>query len=187
MKRITIGMLLSAGSLFQASAGDIGLGVSLKANEGSIYVPYQIGAGMLVEGNLRYTRQDSSGAGPDHISESFSSSSQSEGVGLFHLRQLGDKNRLYLGSRLFYVRDRASRDMQYGDRLTSTRSGWGITPTLGYEYFPVRHLSVGGEVGWSHTWFRGSDPAFSPDGIGTFRSRGTATGTTSSIIVRAYF
>lgn len=173
------------------AGGDVGIGVSFKSNEGSIFLPYQVSERFRVEGNLQHRRMQSESRGPWEGRSNATDRSTSIGVGLMWLRPVGQGSTLYAGPRLSYLNRSFKNTMVSQDpalprevSYKTSASGLSVAPTLGYEYFPIKHLSVGGEVAVSYVKLDGgvawSNAAEAP-------MRSTSTETTSSLIVRMYF
>ncbi|HEX9082867.1 MAG TPA: hypothetical protein VF768_11345, partial [Holophagaceae bacterium] len=107
------------------------------------------------------------------------------GVGLFWQKQMPERTSVYLGPRIGYVSEKNDINA-YSVISSNDTHGFEVIPTLGFEFFPVKHLSLGGEVGYrfiqvrSSTSFVPYTPGYGPSDI---RSQETV----STFLVRYSF
>lgn len=170
------------------SAQEIGLGMSLRQGDTAIYLPVKTSHGLLIEGFLNYDHSNQSSqvlsaSGPDG-SQSFSMRSLVLGVGIFWMRPITGNTYAYLGPRLGYTTLRSSTSGPLGTGDT-TNHGYTVSPTLGIEYCPIKHFSIGGEIGYRYTKLDSSSTYSGFSGSGS--SSSANDGTVTSIIMRYYF
>ncbi len=61
-----------------------------------------------------------------------------------------------------------------------------VRPTLGFEYFPIKHVSIGGEAGYNFSRMSGhSNPTSGTVDSTTYEN--ASNGTVTSVMVRLYF
>ena len=165
-------------------AGDVGIGVSLKSNDSAVYVPWKLSPYLMLEGRLEYQRGSDETTNPGLGSTAFRRTTYSLGAGLFGQRQLGDATRLYAGGRLSYLDEKQEQGpYSPGVDFEDRSHGWAVAPTVGVEYFPIKQLSLGAEVGVSYAKLNGTASMGGPDA----RTSASSTSTVSALIVRYYF
>jgi hypothetical protein len=182
MKMATAAFCAAFAATGACQAGDLGIGVSVKSNDSAVYLPFKVAPHLMLEGRLEYQRDARSdeipGVGPD----TENATSCSLGAGCFGLSQLSESTRLYAGGRLSYVANRNEMNAPFGSS-TIREHGWSVAPTVGVEYFPIKQLSVGAEVGLSYARLTGT---LSSGGMDADTTR-NHTSTESALIVRYYF
>lgn len=174
-------LFLLLGFTFHANAVELGIGVSMKNCENSLFLPLKLNKNWLLEGQVQAMKmkQTVDGDGP---TPSFTNSFLRAGLGIFWTRQVADKTRLMVGSRFSRVRRTFG---SYGSE--DSAQGLDVAPTVGVEFFPVRWLSIGGEVAYGFERITGSSnwnssiTGTSPD----YHIRSQET--RSALILRAYF
>lgn len=184
MNKLVSTFFAGVGLLSTCGAADLGFGVSAIPENGfrTIYFPVRTG-GMLIEGSL------TSGHGNQSAGQQKSSYTLfSPGVGVFWLKSITENSNLYLGSRISYIYQKNSSD-GYGFtdqtfHFESKNNGYSITPTLGFEYFPIKHLSLGGEVSYSYSKMNIRNVQSSNE---TFDGNSKGHGTNTDLIIRWYF
>jgi len=192
MRKITALSLAALGFYPCCSAQQFGIGMSLKQYESTLYLPVKTKGGLLIEGALTYSHSSQSSSQTDSLgnayNNTYSSSSLIPGVGIFWLMPMTENTHAYLGPRLWYISQKQSNSGYYGGPSgVSTENkthGYAAAPILGFEYFPLKNISIGGEVGYSFTKQSGSSTSIP---VGSSTSDYTSNGTTSSVMVRYYF
>jgi len=167
--------LLALASLAIAApvwSADFGVGVSAKSNDSTIYVPIDINDSFRVEPLVRYSKDTSVFAGGRSKYETYEI-----GTGLFKLYPLTESIHIYYGGRLSYLNLKAETNFQAPvvDFNRSSSDGYRIAPTLGFEYFFKKHLSIGGEAQWYYSDLEAN------------RQDVSATGTNTNLILRLRF
>jgi hypothetical protein len=180
MKRVLLIAALCGISV--TAAAEVGLGVSIRSNDSTIYVPIEIGDSFRIEPLLRYARSKSESTTSGFRLES-DSRTYSIGTGLFALTSLGESITLYYGGRLSYMSQRASGTSlemgPFGPSYLTIRSeadGFSVAPTVGLEYHLAKFFSIAGEAALTHTDIDGDDNLESK-----------TTSTTSNIVFRYRF
>jgi len=167
---------------FAAQSADFGFGASFKSNESTIYFPIKIDQKFLLEPYVRYTDRDSvSIAGI----QSISTKDLVLGFGTFWTSQPMDSASLYIGARVAYVQSEQVTRTQLGIPTTFTQDmdGYLIAPTVGFEYFVIERISIGGEIAYEYSNIDG-------DTTSTFSTTSTEqkfSGTRTNILFRYYF
>lgn len=165
-------------------AGDVGIGVSLKANDSAVYVPWTLGPHLMLEGRLEYQRNSDEFSNFGQGTTEIKTTTYSLGAGLFGQRRLTESTRLYAGGRLSYLDAQQEQGpTPWGTVIEDHRHGWAVAPTLGVEYFPIKQLSVGAEVGISYAKLNGTNSGVGPNAS----ISSSSTSTVSALIVRYYF
>lgn len=185
MNKFIIVALMAMGTSVPSFTSDVGIGLSVRSNDYAIYVPYKASDRIQLEGAIRYAHQNDenewSGTTPEHWRSS--TTFTTAGIGVFWLQPVGEKGRAYIGPRLTYARNE-NKSSSPGYSVSNKGDGYAIAPTIGYEYFPVKNVSLGGEVGLEYGRFNQS---FTRDGINDSASHSSSSGTTSALILRVYF
>jgi hypothetical protein len=127
-----------------AWAADVGVGISAKSNDSTIYVPIDFGNAWRLEPFVNYVQaKQELAAGP-----SVDSHTLRIGTGVFALQPLGESLQLYFGGRLSYLDVEAEQFSSITGTVTSKGDGYRVSPTLGFEYSFNKHVSLGGEAEW---------------------------------------
>jgi len=182
MRRIFLALIFAI-LPFAAQSADFGFGVSFKSNESTIYFPIRIDQKFMLEPYVRYADRDSvSTAGI----QSISTKDLALGFGAFWKSQPIDSASLYIGARAAYVQSERITTSQLGispATFTQDMDGYLIAPTVGFEYFVIERISIGGEIAYEYSNIDG-------DTTGTFTSTSTEqkfSGTRTNILLRYYF
>ncbi|MCI0508074.1 MAG: hypothetical protein L0Z73_18495 [Gammaproteobacteria bacterium] len=153
-----------------------GIGVQLNTGN-AIYLPVKITDTLRIEPYFDATEQDIQQSGLTSGAESYLF-----GAGIFKAQRKSDNLTLYYGVRLAYVRQEF-----YFSSSTSVGSdeqdGYQIEPALGFEYFILDSVSVGGEAGYFYQKLEGT----SVDSSGTYDMERKFTGTNTNFLLRYYF
>lgn len=116
-------------SVASAHAADFGVGANIGSDSSTIYAPINLSEGFRIEPYLSAYKSDYDNA----------SYRRSElGAGFFKLEKTSNQTDVYWGARVGYI-DGRDTDKEDFD-------GYSVAPVLGFEYFPVKNFSVGGEV-----------------------------------------
>ena len=184
MKMASAAVWAVLGSAMVCHAGDVGIGVSLKSNDSAIYVPWKLSPHLMLEGRVEYQQFSNEFGAIQGGTVEFKTATYSLGAGVFGLSQLSDSTHLYVGGRLSYLSQKQDQgSFPSGFELESRQHGWSMAPTLGVEYFPIKQLSLGAEVGLAYTKLNGTT---SGGGLDSANNR-SSTATVSALIVRYYF
>lgn len=185
---MAIAVMATAG---RAMAAEVGVGLSLKQDENGIFIPVKARENLFIEG---FFRQNSSKASPSNSQSQGQNSAFSAsriGLGVFWQKAISDGCQIYAGPRMAYTTMKYSATFPaLGDGSGPTftfedkHHGTTLTPTLGFEYFPVKHVSIGGEVGYEYTRMNST---FNQHYGESLSREGTNRGTVSSVILRYYF
>jgi len=189
MRKLLMLSLLASGVVLPGQASDLGLGVTLGAPGTTVYVPWKISPELRLEGSLSYSHHYSespsivsSGTGSGLTFIPSSSTNLAAGIGGFWVRPVTENTQLYMGSRIEYLwsKRRVWLNASFGG--DSQSRGYAISPALGFEYFPIKSLSLGGEVGVSYSKTRITDL-----GDSNYLDREEHEGSFSKLILRYYF
>ena len=175
-----------------ASAADFGIGASFKSDDQAIYAPISLSSSFRVEPyfvNVQYTSKNDS--------YKYSRSIREYGVGLFGKKSAKDNVEIYCGARLARVetssRSNYSVDpSDYGNiSEKENQIGYAIAPALGFEYFIVPKLSVGGEADYVYRNTDGKDKEVTKgfEGLSGRNQKieSTTTYTETRVMLRYYF
>jgi len=170
-------LLLASPSL---RAADVALGVSLRNDTNSIYLHSDLSNQLRLEGILSYRKtQDES---PSELNNSqYTTRASSLGVGLFFRKELHPSVTSYIGSRLYYSRYSVESGSEFPQE--QKLEGLEIAPTVGFEYFPIKNVSIGGDIGLAYGRDHGSvtlNGSSSP-------SKSYELKTVTSLVLRVYF
>lgn len=160
-----------------AMGADYGIGVAFESNSEKIYFPIRVSPTFLVEPSFEQYRQDLDQQLSPGGALSTDYRYQEFGIGLFAVRRVAENLDTHLGARLGYQKFKTTGS------TSSSSSAYGITPTIGVEYFVHKNITVGAEVGYYYS---------SSDGNSTFPTTSTQndqtnSGTVTDIILRFYF
>jgi hypothetical protein len=174
-----VGIVL-LGCALSAQSQDVGIGMKWNGGTG-ILIPVKLNENLMLEGSVAYSDSSDTYNGGYFGNSDHTYKEMSYGVGLFWLKPMGDSVRAYLGPRVAYNQYKTTFESS-GVRSDSQTNTWSVAPTLGFEYFPVKHLSLGGEVGLSYAHVAGT-----PDSGSGGLVKAHALSTTSSVLIRYYF
>lgn len=124
-----------------AWSADVGVGVSAKSNDTTIYVPIDFGTSWRLEPFVNYSKQTATTS-----QYSLETESLLIGAGLFGLQSMGESLRLYYGGRLAYLDMSIDQGATPQGVIESSGNGYLVAPTLGFEYLFNEHVSLGGEA-----------------------------------------
>lgn len=165
-------------------AANFGFGLSLNSDDAAIYVPIRVQDRISAEPYFRWFKST------EKFNNDKSTFEQYEiGFGLFYRFQLKDAYALYTGSRFAYM----SRDQNFNSILfdgqsfnnNSESDGFKISPTLGFEYFFTKNISLSGEIEW---FYQEIDQKVrnSIEGVNSNNDQ-SQNGTDSRVLLRFYF
>jgi hypothetical protein len=138
---------------------DVGIGVSAKTDNATIYVPIVVGR-FTFEPYVRATDQqvDSSSsagtAGPLTSQSTAELDAHVAGVGIFRLIDVAERVTFYYGGRLARVDEEAisvsvsnpSSPIASPRPDSSKVEGHSVAPTIGFQYRPIERLSIGAKI-----------------------------------------
>ena len=175
-----------------AVAATVGLGVSAKSGDTSIYIPVDINNSIRIEPFVQSRKSSSDykhyDAGfPSGSSDSKSSSSY-YGVGIFGKSSINENSNTYYGARFAYLTGKFESKSD-SHNYESDYSGYDIAPTLGFEYYITEKFSVGAEAEWYYEKTDGEIKSISSFGgvVLTSDEEQESTGTYTRILVRFFF
>jgi hypothetical protein len=158
MKKIAMvtGLLCVSGSVL---AADYGLGVSIRSNDSTIYMPIDVSKAFRIEPMLGFLyRKDDYTILDGAVSATDTTTQLNIGTGVFGVTQLAESASVYYGGRVGYtaVERKASSvgTLPGGGSPQSTRDksdGFFLAPTVGIEYRFSDHFSIGGEAALTYT------------------------------------
>jgi hypothetical protein len=162
-----------------AQAAEVGLGVALYENSGTVFVPIDVGPGLRIEPYFTNRTQRLSDSSTQYNRTVYTTL----GVGAIGLWPLADNTRFLAGSRLGYHRMRNHTQYTTGSQDTSA-AGIVIAPMVGFEYLVTKKLAVGIEASYSYSRLKGHADSFLGSRVDT---KQTDTGTSTSLTLRFFF
>lgn len=126
-KLLAIAALASVASV---NAAEFGVGVNVGADNNRIYAPINLSENIRLEPYFSTYKANSD--------DDYNYRSSQLGIGLFKIEKISNQTSVYWGARTAYI-DGHDSD---GDDF----DGYSVAPVLGFEYFPVKNFSVGGDV-----------------------------------------
>lgn len=193
---------LLPGLILPCRAADLGVGVSFQGSGQSVRLPVIFSPGFRLEATLAFDHATNDAAGttrqpaPGGMVQggiSTASTDMSLAVGAYWTRPVGEAGKAYLGPRLGWTHstERNSQEVLFADAggvvtrqtYTSEMSGhaWSLAPVLGFEYYPVKQLSLGVEVAAPYS---SQSTEMSSNGNS---SHGNRFSTETSVTLRWYF
>jgi hypothetical protein len=171
MKKLVALACMAGASPAWAADVTVGVGVSAKSNDSTIYAPIDFGEKFRLEPLVRHSKTKTEIGGLETKSETLQI-----GAGFFGLMPLAESVRIYYGARLSYLDFKGQSITAAPSPFVSEVNGDGyrISPTFGFEYAFNKHLSIGGEA----EWFYESVDAVRED---------TRSGTETRLILRLRF
>ena len=182
---------------------EVGIGVSLKSNDASLYIPWQITPNVRLEGEFRQLSQDTEQSGVTTISATSQninykgdSDSTQIGAGLFWTNDLQNSITLLLGLRLNYVESKTSSSQTLSaSTVANTHTdldGFEWAPTLGLEYTITDKVKVAAEVNYFRQDIDGKGRSvqtggFSGDITNVSDLELSASGTNTRLVLRYFF
>jgi hypothetical protein len=186
---VVAGVLALSGS---AIAADMGLGVGFGQNSGLIYAPINVTPSFRVEPFFAYYKEKNTSGEPFASAQSYSN--YVAGVGLFVTQRVAENIDVFGGGRLGYLSRKEKRTQtsySFGPaEYSSESSGYLIAPTIGFEYYLQKNISIGAEAAISYIKTSGTnvnyDYYFSNNNQKS-DIKGSSTSTTTAVVVKYYF
>jgi opacity protein-like surface antigen len=166
---VAVGLALCSSPVL---AADFGIGVSVRSDDGWVYVPIDISKNFRLEPSVRYSSRETSSPSVAPAYASLEVDSLELGIGVFGLQQVEEAAHLYYGGRVAYVDTSITQTF----RDESSQDGYRIGPTVGFEYLFGGHFSVGGEASYMFVELDGDD-----------NSEQSSSGTETRLIFRYMF
>lgn len=172
-----IALLVSLAGLMAANcfAAEFGIGFTANYSDQELYFPIKLTNHFRTEISVGFStaeqKTDSTKIEADIVAA---------GIGLFLTHNVHERTLLYYGCRLKYLYQNADREYSDGSHRTEQQKGYGIAPTLGFEYFITENISLGGEAEFYYQYLDGEDE----DDLDVDE---TYTGTDGRIVIRYYF
>jgi hypothetical protein len=166
--------------LVTAAEADVGLGLSAKNDNTTVYVPITAGRFMF-EPYFRYSDDEFE----DDNAFTIDTEAHALGVGVFRLVEPNERVTFYYGGRV------ARLDQEQGAIVTE---GHSIAPVAGFQYHVIERLSIGAELGVDRSEIESvrTTPGFTignlppiPPSISTTNT--ISTDTKAELIVRFFF
>ena len=178
-----------------AVAATVGVGVSVRSGDTSIYIPVDINNSIRIE---PFVRARKSSGDYEHRVGSYAYSSDYEdsyryyGVGIFGKSSINENSNTYYGARIAYTtgKHEYNSESSNGDYYSgeSDLSGYGIAPTLGFEYYITEKFSIGAEAEWYYEKFDSDTKSTSSFGdVETTNEEDKSTGTNTRVSIRLFF
>lgn len=158
-KLLTIAALASAVSV---NAADFGVGVNVGSDNNTIYAPINLSESIRIEPYFSTYKSSS---------DDYSYRSSRLGLGLFKVEKTSNQTSVYWGARAAYIDGHDSDGEDF--------DGYSVAPVLGFEYFPVKNFSVGGDVALEYNHVN--------SGSGSNAFDGNNSATKTSVGVKFYF
>ncbi len=177
-KMVLCACTAAAALAMPAHAAEVGLGVAVFENSGTVFVPIDIGS-LRIEPyftNSHLRNSDSGG----QINRS---QHTTLGVGAMGLWPLGDNMRFLGGSRLGHVRVRYHYENNLGTPSDSSAAGLVLAPLVGFEYMVTKKFAVGIEASYYYARLKGHSDTY----YGRVDTKQTDAGTSTAITLRFFF
>lgn len=189
MKNIVAAVMAALCWVSACGAVEAGIGFSTKNRSYSIYMPVKLNDIWVVEGVVSSSRNKYNNV--EGGSYSYGSyRNHAFGVGVFWRRSVVEKTYFYVGSRFerFTGGGTTGLNASFVAYETEYRlSGNSISPTVGFEYFPTRNISLGADVGYRYSREHYDSYTYSPPLSFIDSYTRTSTEITNNFIVRMYF
>jgi hypothetical protein len=185
---VVAGMLAFSGT---AIAADMGLGVGFGQNSGLIYAPINVTPSFRVEPFFAYYKEKNTSGEPFASAQSYSN--YVAGVGLFVTQRVAENIDVFGGSRLGYLSRKEKRTQtSYSfapTEYSSESSGYFIAPTIGFEYYLQKNISIGAEAAISYIKTSGNSVSYDYYSNGNQKSdtKSSSTSTTTAVVIKYYF
>lgn len=175
---------------------DVGIGVSVRSDDATIYVPVATSKRFMVEPYVHYSRQRSRPELGQPIGATTAEAS-TIGVGIFRTAVPAENFSIYYGGRLAHTRERnvvLTSDFNTGAVSAVNRvdiDGETVAPTLGFQYHILKHLTIGAEVAVEYSDLELKSTTEMPPGVPAEELgallKSTHTETATNIILRFLF
>jgi hypothetical protein len=182
-KTLRLAYCASALLAITTAEADVGLGLSVKNDEATVYIPVTAGR-FIFEPYFRAS--DAISTSTSRFTGITSVTQESDvralGIGIFRLADLGERVAVYYGARLA----RTDSDIATSNGVFLTKAeGDVVAPTLGFEYRFVERFSVGAEVSVDHSE-QESTLVYGPPPR-NITSKNTTNTTRADVIFRFFF
>lgn len=185
---VVAGVLAFSGT---AIAADFGLGVGFGQNSGLIYAPINVTPSFRVEPFFAYYKEKNTSGEPFASAQSYSN--YVAGVGLFVTQRVAENIDVFGGGRLGYLSRKEKRtQMSYSfgsAEYSSESSGYLIAPTIGFEYYLQKNISIGAEAAISYIKTSGTNVSYDYYSNSNQKSdtKSSSTSTTTAVVIKYYF
>jgi hypothetical protein len=184
-----------------AAEADVGLGVSAKTDNATVYIPIKVGRFMF-EPYVRATDREAasvSRSGTFFVTNTTTASdveAYAVGVGIFRAVPLAERITMYYGGRLARIDEdlksftatgtTAPPTLPLEPSQVATAEGTSIIPTIGFHYNVLDRLSIGAEIAWEHSEVDTVNRS-QTGSMPTSTSEITVNSTRADIILRFFF
>lgn len=187
MKKYFLATLVVCVFSMPLHAVEFGIGASIKQNENTIFAPIKFNNKFKIECLVFHssTKQKNSYANTDLMKNE--TDSYSIGMGFYFTKSNTNNMNTYYGIKIGYTRTMTKYTTigaNPGEIFVSEFDGNGhyIMPAAGFEFFPIKNIFIGAEIGYNFYNSDGSDKSNSIS-----KTSFTEIGTTTNIIIRYYF
>jgi hypothetical protein len=160
-----------------AMAADVGLGMGVGQNSGTVYVPIEVSSAVRVEPYVSAYKYDSKNLYSKGDSTYFGL-----GAGVFGVQSTGEGIRVFGGARLGYVHRKSNRTDESSGYSERTK-GVELAPTVGFEYDLHKNFSIGGEAGLAYSRLSGT----AKDDLEKRDINETSTRTFTTVTIKYHF
>jgi len=184
-----VASLLVAGALGGAAAGasaDVGIGTQFDGmNTYGINVPIRLGAITIEPEIISSSDSEKYHNATSGNNQQWGGSNTSVGTGIYLRKEVAPSTEIYYGARVgmySWNNKNTSPGFYYSDK----ESGYYLAPTVGAEYFFVKKVSIGLDLGLNYS--KGTEKLVVPSWFaGTDTYDRTSLSTTTRLMLRAYF
>ncbi len=164
-----------------AMAADVGLGMGVAQNSGTVYVPIEVSPVLRVEPYVSVYKADRDNATYKDVATLITL-----GAGVFGVQQAGEGVRVFAGARLAYVSRKSDQTTDtYDNHARDT--GMDLAPTIGFEYDLNKNLSIGGELGLAYSHLSGKTESNSQAGNTKENTKENSTRTFTTVTIKYHF
>ncbi len=150
LRRIALIFLLTFPISTNVLAAEFGIGISIDQHDQTIYIPFKLTNSLKTEISIGIH------SGKTETSEyKFENDRIETGIGVFLAKNVNDKTKLFMGCRFLYIEE--TNEYKGNSLNSSDVAGYGIAPTLGFEFFVTDHISLGGEAEFYYKDLNGED------------------------------
>ncbi|MFW2372691.1 MAG: hypothetical protein ACN4GM_06175 [Gammaproteobacteria bacterium] len=139
-KIIAVCLILLPGAV---SAGNFGIGVSLKSSDSAIYFPYKLNETLIFE---PYISQRSNKV--TNVDSTINYTQTLIGFGLLANKSVYEKTHVYYGVRLAYIKDKNTIEANFNilSPNNGSTSGYQVEPLIGISYNVTNNIALRGEA-----------------------------------------
>ncbi|MBX3625146.1 MAG: hypothetical protein KF892_09055 [Rhizobacter sp.] len=163
-----------------AQAAEVGLGVAVYQNSGTVFVPIDVGPSLRIEPYFTNGTQRRSNSTTEYSRSVYTTL----GVGAVGLWPVADNTRLLAGGRLGYHRMRSHYEYPGSTPQDTSAAGPVLAPLIGFEYWVNKKLAVGVEASYYYARVKGHAEDFLARRVDT---KQTDTGTSTAVTLRFFF